>query len=93
MTDTKQLIKDDLSWMDAPIESDKWTLLWFDKKGNIHKCINDIFPSQDEAENHYKGLMADTISHDAIRFYMPHGTTYLLFKRLIAHAIPMPVKE
>lgn len=64
-TDTKP--KNDLDWMDAPIESDKWRNLLFDKNGLSYRGIR-IFKSEMVAKIAADGLDKEkhTITMDGI---------------------------
>ena len=71
------------------VKSDKWTIIFFDKKGKSYNCRNDIFDSEDAANMHMKSALSWP---NGVRSIINGVIEWALHSSEISHAVPMPVK-
>jgi hypothetical protein len=85
---TKQIIKDDLAWMDQPIKATKWRNLRFKKDGSA-VWGSLVYESEEAAQKRAEECVAQWSVWPGPNFFLSDGYDI----REHSHHIPMPVGD
>lgn len=78
-------------FLDYPdnVKSDKWTIIYFDKKGRSYRCPIDIFPDEKTAQDRINLSM----TWRGIQSRVNGTILWKIMRSNLSHAIAMPMKS